>query len=201
MGKIMLWVDWLSLCSGLEKAGAVERFIRAGNVVLKDETWVEIPEANRRAVEAAVDGVGLSIEEVRRRIRMCAEEEPEEYCADTNKNAEEGGIRRIPDVEGTGLVYATCKYVTNVDNWLVHERKRRKEGASRLAPDKNAKGNISQLWKTVEMMDLRNNKQESKIEDMELKIEILEQQNKELKARMESLEGIIAGMRSIDEKY
>jgi len=53
----------------------VKRFIKAGDVVLKEKTWNDLPEANRRAVEAAANGLGLSNDDLRSRFRGAAEEE------------------------------------------------------------------------------------------------------------------------------
>jgi len=53
--------DWSSFIT----EPLVNRFLRAGDVVLEEKIWNEIPEANRRALEAAADGLGLSIDELR----------------------------------------------------------------------------------------------------------------------------------------
>jgi len=69
--------DWSSFIT----EPLVNRFLRAGDVVLEEKIWNEIPEANRRALEAAADGLGLSIDELRRiegRASKLAEEKNEE---------------------------------------------------------------------------------------------------------------------------
>lgn len=48
-------MDWSSIITG----PVVKRFIRAGDAVLKEKIWKEIPEANRRAMEAASAAVDL----------------------------------------------------------------------------------------------------------------------------------------------
>lgn len=50
----------------------VQRFLRAGDELLKQETWPGFPEANRRAVETAGDALGLSIEDLPSRLQNAA---------------------------------------------------------------------------------------------------------------------------------
>lgn len=52
--------DWSSFIT----EPAVRRFLRAGNIVLEEATWKEIPQVNRIAVEVAAERLGLSIEEL-----------------------------------------------------------------------------------------------------------------------------------------
>lgn len=54
---------------------AVKRFLRVGDAVLESETWIELPIANRHALEAAGDGLRLCMDELRRRVRRVAQQE------------------------------------------------------------------------------------------------------------------------------
>lgn len=54
---------------------AVSRLLAAGNCVLDDETWDTLPEINRRAVETAAAELGMTVEELRARIRFAVGEE------------------------------------------------------------------------------------------------------------------------------
>lgn len=76
----------------------------AGNVVLDASTWGEIPEANRRAVEAAADGLGLSIEDLRTRLRAAAQEEPPASCENTFRNFNGRKMRILGDGGGSDTI-------------------------------------------------------------------------------------------------
>lgn len=61
-----------------ERLGAIaslrQPFIGAGNVVHYERTYNEIPEANRISIESAAVGLGLPVDELRRRLRADAKE-------------------------------------------------------------------------------------------------------------------------------
>jgi len=77
--------DWSSFIT----EPIVKRFLRAGDMVLEESTWNEIPEANRRAVEAAANGLGLSIDELRRRLRVATEDQTAAPTSITVEEVEE----------------------------------------------------------------------------------------------------------------
>jgi len=64
------------------------------NVVLGEGTWKGLLNTRRCAVEAAADGLGLSIDELRRRLRAASQEEAVPCAIIVNK-ADEGYMRSI----------------------------------------------------------------------------------------------------------
>lgn len=79
-------------------------------MVLEEKTWNYLPGANRRAVEAAADGLGISIDELRVRLRVAAQEEETAPCAIGVEEAEEVDTRRKTEGdEETVVVNATVE--------------------------------------------------------------------------------------------
>lgn len=143
--------DWSSLI--IEPV--VKRFLRAGDVVLEKKSWNEIPGSNRRAVEAAADALGLSIEELRRRIRVAAQEEPPAPCGIILEDVQGGIMRRTTDAgEDTVVVHATGDSLKNLSIAPNVKRDRMDAGPSKLEREKNEERNISEIWKAMEIMQL-----------------------------------------------
>lgn len=190
--------DWSSFIT----ESVVKRFLKAGDVVLHEETWRDIPEANRRAVEAAADGLGISIDELRRRLGVATAEmpaTPSHIIVEMVRVT--GGDKHTPVGNATEEPLEKCSTESHA------ERGNMGEGPMRLAEENNEEHDNSQLWKVVEVMQLQmreekerreilelryneqNKKYEENIEEMEKKIEMMELRIKAQDEKIEELEG------------
>jgi len=160
----------------------VERFIKAGEVVLEEKTWKSLPEANRRAVEAAADGLGLSIDELRNGFRGTAQKELSTPSATIVVEVEEenNGITD-GDEGGTVVVDATSESLSNLCTGTNVNQERIEKLNSRLGEKKSEERDIAKLWKVIEMMQLDMKKDK-------LRREIIEDQMKEERVRREIIE-------------
>lgn len=125
----------------------VKRFISAGDAVLEEKKWNEIPEANCREVEAAADGLGISIDELRRRLRVAAEEEAPAPCDVVVEEADEGEVKRKTDGhDETVVVNATGESLQKLPTDPNVERARSEGGSSRVAEQNDGGRDVSKLW-------------------------------------------------------
>lgn len=76
---------------------AREGFLQAGEAVLDDETFETLPGENRLAVELGAGRLGLTIAELRSRLRLALEEQigipPTEESLEISEDEESGGNR------------------------------------------------------------------------------------------------------------
>lgn len=177
--------DWSSFIT----EPIVKRFLKAGDAVLKKETWNDLLEANRLAVEAAADGLGLTVDELRRRPRAAAQEEPDVPCTVIVEEAEEQETARTTDGdEGTVVVDATAESLRNLSTGANVVQDGMVEGPSTLSGEKDVERNISRLWQMMETVLQKNKEQQREIEDVKAKMEVLKAQNKAQGDRIDLLE-------------
>lgn len=119
-------------------------------MVLEEEIWNEISEANRRGIEAAADGLGLAIDEQRSRLRVAAQEKPNS-CAIIVDEAEEGMMRKITDVDReTVAVNAAREPLEDFSSQRNADQERMEGSPSRKPEEKNKSGsfqNFGRNWK------------------------------------------------------
>lgn len=136
--------DWSSFIT----EPLVERFIRAGDVVLDEVTWNELPEANRRAVVTAANGLGLPIQELRRRLRVATQEAMTASCAIVPKEFEEGDNRRSPD-GNEETIEESSQNLSTAQNG---KGERTKDLPFNLREEENEERDISQFSQAVAMI-------------------------------------------------
>lgn len=187
MGK-----DWCSFIS----EPIVKRFLRAGNIVLDEKIWNALPEASRGVVEEAADGLGLSIDELRRRVRFAARI-PHGPCGSI---VEEGETRGITNGnEKTATVNVTGKYYLNMSNGTNAGRDTMEIGPSILMEDKNEEGEMSKLWKAMGNMQLQLKEERSKRETLEQKIVEMEVRNLKQEETIEEMKIEMIEIRSEED--
>jgi len=86
--------------AGKVQSTVVEWFLYAGGRVLEEEIWSRIPEANRHAVEASLFELGLSLDELRARIRLAA---PQEISASLEVTSQETDEEEVDTIYGSEI--------------------------------------------------------------------------------------------------
>lgn len=183
--------DWSSFVT----APAVRRFLRAGTIVLEEETWEGIPEVYRLGVEAGAEGLGLSIGDLR--LRLASSDLNEALSEKTGgKSACTSNDDGSSNV-GTVVVDVTAASVGSVSADEKPEPGQRDDGIAKLnQEDEGAVSTaVGDIWKKMEAIERRNKDQREAIvklqsemqeekakqrDEMELQLEVLERQNKPL---------------------
>lgn len=182
--------DWSSFVT----EPAVKRFLRAGNIVLEEETWEGIPKVNQLAVEAAAEGLGLSIEKLRARLQNTTLEETSistSYKAISVKpdGGREGDKEQIIPCEddhgdvGTIGVDATSELVQSRDEEIANIKGGPLSATGKKVGDSYKCLSIEEICKKMEMMQVRN-------DELERRIKQQEEEKEEMRATIRTMEMI-----------
>lgn len=165
--------DWSSVIT----EPALKCFLHAVNIVLEEETWKAIPKVNRLSVEAAVQRLGILMDELRARLQSSVLGEP---CISTSTSFEViGEISDAPEGDKESISISNCSGIGNFGTISVdvtsesvapqdEEVANRNGGQSSTAGEKDGDSRLSlmEIYKKMEMMELQAEEQEETIKKM-----------------------------------
>lgn len=134
--------DWSSFITG----SLVKRFLQAGDVVLQEEAWYELPEANRRVAEAAAGALGIRIEQLRKKFRAAARKEPPVPCEIVVEEDQEEESTRSSNIQaGTSVLNSRGESLQSLSTAANAAQERTEGGPSRLGKEESRETDTARL--------------------------------------------------------